>query len=184
VRASEDGSLRLSPSDLADYLACPHLTTLELAVARGEIARPHVDNPQAELIRRKGDEHELEYLAELRAQGKSVLELPRDANIATNSAATEAAISRAQHNVIYQACFAADGWRGYADFLERQPDGTYEAVDTKLARHAKPAAVLQLCFYSQELGRIQGRLTERMHVVLGTREHESFRLAASSAGQR
>ena len=34
-----------------------------------------------------------------------------------------------------------------ADFLERQDDGIYEAVDTKLARTAKPAYILQLCFY-------------------------------------
>ena len=41
------------------------------------------------------------------------------------------------------------GWTGRADFLELQPDGTYEVVDTKLARHAKPAYILQLCFYSR-----------------------------------
>ena len=32
----------------------------------------------------------------------------------------------------------------------------YEVVDTKLARHSKPAYVLQLCFYSEQVGRIQG----------------------------
>jgi predicted RecB family nuclease len=184
VQGSEDGSLRLSPSDLANYLACSHLTTLEVAVARGALTRPHRDNPQAELVARKGDEHEAAYLGELQAQGKTVLELPRDANFDANAAATAEAIRVQSHDVIYQACFAADGWRGYADFLERQPAGTYEAVDTKLARTAKPAAVLQLCFYSQELGRIQGRLPERLHVVLGTRERESFRLADFDAYYR
>ena len=173
----DDDRLWLSPSDLMSHLACAHLTTLELAVARGRIPTPQVDNPQAELVARKGDEHEEAYLHELLAAGKSVLQLPRDANFAANAAATEDAIRRAEHDVIYQACLAADGWRGYADFLELLPDGTYEAVDTKLARTAKPAAVLQLCFYSQELGRIQGRGPERLHVVLGTRERESFRLA-------
>ena len=33
----------------------------------------------------------------------------------------------------------------------------YEVVDTKLARHAKPAHVLQLCFYTEQVARIQGR---------------------------
>ena len=56
-----------------------------------------------------------------------------------------------------------------------RPDGAYEAADTKLARHAKPSYVLQLCFYSEQVGRIQGRLPERMHVVLGTGERETFR---------
>ena len=58
-----------------------------------------------------------------------------------------------------------------------RPDGSYEVVDTKLARHAKPAHILQLCFYSEQVARIQGREPERMHVVLGSGERESFRLA-------
>jgi len=56
---------RYSPSDLTAFVACPHLTTLELAVARGELERPFRHNPHAELIRRKGDEHEAAYLAGL-----------------------------------------------------------------------------------------------------------------------
>ena len=84
---------------------------------------------------------------------------------------------RAGADVIYQACFVDGGWRGFADFVERQPDGGYEVVDTKLARHSKPAYVLQLCFYSEQVARIQGSLPERMHVVLGTRERESLRVA-------
>ena len=63
--------------------------------------------------------------------------------------------------VIYQATFAREDWRGLADFVIRidEPsdlgDWSYEAWDTKLARSAKPAAVLQLVFYSQEIARIQ-----------------------------
>ena len=63
-----------------------------------------------------------------------------------------------------------------ADFVERQPDGRYEVVDTKLARHSKPAYVLQLCFYSEQVARIQGTMPDRMHVVLGTHERESLRV--------
>ena len=84
---------------------------------------------------------------------------------------------RAGADVIYQACFVDGDWRGFADFVERQPDGRYEVVDTKLARHSKPAYVLQLCFYSEQVARIQGSLPERMHVVLGTHERESLRVA-------
>ena len=80
---------------------------------------------------------------------------------------------RAGAEVIYQACFVDGDWRGFADFVERQADGRYEVVDTKLARHSKPAYVLQLCFYSEQVGRIQGSMPERMHVVLGNRERET-----------
>jgi hypothetical protein len=35
---SLNGHLVLSPTDLNDYVECPHLTTLELEVARGQRA--------------------------------------------------------------------------------------------------------------------------------------------------
>ena len=49
----------------------------------------------------------------------------------------------------------------------KQPDGTYEALDTKLARSAKPAYILQLLFYNEQLARIQGAAPRLMHVELG-----------------
>src|SRR5919108_3383509 len=163
-----DANLRISPSDLNAFLACPHLTTLELAVAREQLKKPFRINLHAELIRRKGEEHERRYLEQLRAAGKRIAE-PRTA------AETEDAIRAAQADVIYQAQFEHDGWRGIADFLERLPDGSYEVVDTKLARHARPEHVLQLCFYNEQLARIQGREPELMHVVTGIGERETFR---------
>ena len=172
-----DGQLLLSPTDLNDFLACPHLTTLEVAVARDEIARPFRANPHADLIRRKGDEHEARYLAALEASGLVIADLEVDDRGDWENAAraTAEAISAAIGEVIYQPCLADDGWRGFADFLERQPDGTYEVVDTKLARRAKPAHLLQLCFYTEQLARIQARRPDRMHVVNGLGERETFR---------
>jgi predicted RecB family nuclease len=159
----------LSPSDLNNFLDCEHLVSLELRVARGEAERPQVVNPQADLIRRKGEEHEAAYLAALRATGKHVVE-PVDA------ADAERLIRDATVDVIYQPVFHDPaGWTGRADFLELQPDGTYEVVDTKLARHAKPAYILQLCFYSEQVALIQGRAPRLMHVVLGSGERVSFR---------
>jgi uncharacterized protein len=158
----------LSPSDLNAFLACPHLTTLQLRVARGALTKPYRINLHADLIRRKGEEHERRYLEELRAGSKTITE-PQTA------AETERDIRAAEADVIYQAQFEHEGWRGIADFLERIEDGSYEAVDTKLARHARPEHVLQLCFYTEQLARIQGREPGRMHVVTGIGERETFR---------
>lgn len=72
------GHLTLSPSDLNDYVECAHLTTLALEVARGERARPHVADEHAELLRRKGEEHERAHLERLRAEGRAI-EWPREA---------------------------------------------------------------------------------------------------------
>jgi predicted RecB family nuclease len=171
------GRLTFSPSDLTGYLACGHLTQLERRVALELLAKPAAENPEAQLVKRKGEEHEYAYLDRLRAHGRTVKEISLDPDNDWERAAraTETAL-RDQVDVVYQGVFVdPDGWRGIADFLERQTDGTFEAVDTKLARHAKPAHVLQLCFYSEQLGRIQGAAPKYMHVELGSGERESHR---------
>src|SRR5688500_3695571 len=106
-----------SPSHLNDFLECEHLAALGLAVGRGELARPDVDDPQAELIRRKGDEHERAYLAQLRDEGKSVLVVESgDRDWERAAAVTADAIRSRSHEVIYQGAFVdPDGWRGLAD---------------------------------------------------------------------
>jgi uncharacterized protein len=168
-----DGRLAFSPSDLVGFVACHHLTTLERAVAEGELARPYRPNPHAEMIRRKGDEHEAAYLASL---GDNLVRVgdPREIGWEAAAGQTERAV-REGAAMIYQAAFVDGAWRGLADFLERQDGAGYEVVDTKLARRAKPAHVLQLCFYTEELARLQGRRPEAMHVVNGLGERETFR---------
>ena len=142
----KDGRLLLSPSDVTAYLACEHLTTLSLQVARGELAKPARENEQAELVFRKGREHEAAYLARLRAEGKEVVEISLEPDFDWERAAreTEEAIA-AGADVVYQGVLLDDRWRGQADFLERQGEGAPEGVDTKLARRAKPGYILQLC---------------------------------------
>ncbi len=171
-----DDQILFSPSDLNAFLECEHLTQLELAVALHELERPVAENPQADLVKRKGDEHEAAYLAQLLADGRSVVEIQFEDLDFDAAAKSTADAMREGADVIYQACFVDGRWRGFADFVERQADGRYEVVDTKLARRSKPTYVLQLCFYSEQVGWIQGSMPERMHVVLGTNERESLRV--------
>jgi len=193
MRATASGTT-FSPSDLNNFLECEHLVALELQVTRGERERPqHQDNPQADLIQRKGDEHERAYLAELERAGTQVVRIELgDGNWDRETAAaqTEQAM-RNGAEVIYQGVFVdPSGWTGHADFLERVDTPSdlgahsYEVADTKLARHAKPYYILQLCFYSEQVARIQGREPERMHVVLGSGVRESFRPSEFAAYYR
>src|SRR5712692_2173428 len=185
------GQLLFSPSDLGNFTACEHLTQLELAVALGEGTRPSGENAFAELIQRKGLEHERAFLETLRGAGHSIAEIslgkPLDFEAAAR-ATMEAMKAGAAY--VYQAVFVADGWRGIADFLERveRPSAlgtwSYVVLDTKLARRPKPEHALQLCFYSQALGRVQGLEPEAAYVVLGTRERFRIRLADVSAYYR
>ena len=50
----------------------------------------------------------------------------------------------------------------------------YEVADTKLARTAKAATLIQLCVYGELLERVQGVAPERMHAILGDGRMESF----------
>jgi len=186
---SRDGQLLLSPSDLSAYLACPHLTTLSLEVAFGERQKPYTREALAELIAQKGELHEARYLEFLGEQGREVVEIELSGESGAFEAARDLTVA-AMHEgaeIVYQATFSRDGWRGRSDFLVRVEEPSvlggwsYEPHDTKLARSAKPAAVLQLAWYADEVAAIQGRRPGRVHVVLGTREIETYRPADVSA---
>jgi uncharacterized protein len=185
-----DGRVWLSPSDVTAYLACEHLTTLSLQVARDELPEPPPPGDQAELIFRKGLEHEHAYLERLRDEGRSVVAIELEDGDWERAREETVAALRAGVDVVYQAALVGDGWRGVADFLMRveTPSAlgawSYEALDTKLARHAKPAYVLQLCFYSERLGALQGLEPEWIHVLLGNQTTESFRPREFAAYQR
>jgi predicted RecB family nuclease len=185
MRLADDGTLRLSPTDLANHLACAHLTQLELRVVRGELERPVLDDPYGRILMDKGNLHEAAYLTRLEEQGLRVARMltydDEGFDDVEARRATEDAIRAGEADVIYQAYLTDGAWRGFADFLERQPDGTYEPVDTKLARSAKPLHVIQLCFYAEQLERIQGRLPEHIHVELGTGERATLRTAEFAA---
>ncbi len=90
-------------------------------------------------------------------------------------------------DVVYQATFFDGTWRGHADFLLKvahrpaQPDSAfgpwhYEVADTKLARHVKASAILQICSYVEQLTAIQRVTPEYLHVVLGGRVRTPERL--------
>jgi predicted RecB family nuclease len=170
---AENGSILLSPSDLTAYLACEHLTTLDLQVAHGDFVTAE-PTEQAQLLFEKGLAHEAAYLERLRDEGLDVREITTGNGYGAAAQATREAIE-AGVDVVYQGVLTDGRWRGIADFLVRTDHGTYEALDTKLARSAKPAYILQLCFYSELLGRLQGRDPDRMHVLLGSGERQSFR---------
>jgi len=185
------GELVYSPSDLGNFIACEHLTQLELAVALGRATRPGFGNAYVDLIKRKGEEHERDFLEALRAAGHTITQvgLGEDRDFVAAAKATADAIY-AGSEYIYQAVFVADGWHGIADFLERtdRPSAlgpwSYQVLDTKLARHPRPEHALQLCFYSYALGRIQKAEPDVAYVILGTRERIDIRLVNVSAYYR
>src|SRR5438477_12826955 len=115
-----NGHISLSPSDVTAFLACEHLTTLQLRVARGELEVPAEPNEQAELVFRKGLEHEQAFAAQLRAEGKTVREIVLEPDLDWERAQRETlAAMRAGVDGVYQGVFIDGDWRGVADFLLR-----------------------------------------------------------------
>ena len=70
-----DGRPVYSATDLVAYLACEHLTQLERAAIAGLVKRPMREDPELDVIRRRGFQHEARFLADLRSAGRRVVEL-------------------------------------------------------------------------------------------------------------
>lgn len=162
-----------SPTAIADFLACRHLTTLNRAEAAKQIRRPYFPDPGLELLIRLGQAHEQNYLTRISQEARDIEKIPIDGSRRDAALKTLKAI-RAGTDVIYQPTFLDDqDSYGRADFLLRvdKPSNlgqfSYEVVETKLARSTKVRAIIQLCFYSDLLSRIQGVVPDYMHVVLG-----------------
>src|SRR5271166_4653417 len=172
-----DGQVRLSASDVANFLACRHLTRLDLLHARGIVSPPYFNDAGFDDLVKRGEAHEKNILQGFRDRDLHVVEIPpSQGNVAAGTAATAAAISGGA-DVIYQAVLTREAGPGgesallgLPDFLVRAelipaPDGEprsdneltrYEVVDAKLARTAKGRAVAQTAFYSQLLADLQG----------------------------
>ena len=197
----EGGRLAFAATDLSSHLACVHLTGLRRAVARGELARPTpYDDPRADVLRRRGIEHEQRLLQRFGAEGRTVetvisAGVPFAQQDRAAAAARTVDAMRRGAGVVYQGRLEdGDGrWSGYPDFLIRveRPSSlggwSYEVVDAKLAREARGTAVLQLLLYSDLLQRVQGVEPESMHLALGGGEGRvdaSFRVAEYAAYYR
>jgi uncharacterized protein len=67
--------LSFSATEVAAFLACQHLTSLELRVAHGELERPAQNDIERRLLERRGLSHEARVLEHFRAQGREVVAL-------------------------------------------------------------------------------------------------------------
>jgi predicted RecB family nuclease len=182
-----DGEPIYSATDLNNYLECKRLTDLDALVVRGKLTRPaDTDDAQADLIRRKGEEHERRHLDMLleRHPGEVVLFERAESGLEAYREAEQRTLQsmRDGARIIYQATFFDGQFIGHADFLRRVEtpsrlgDYSYEVVDTKLALSTKPYFLIQLCNYSEHLERLQGRSPKFGYVVLGNGEEHGYRL--------
>ena len=181
-----DGRPVYAATDLVGFLACSHRLALERAALAGLAKRPIRSDLTIDAMAKRGEAHEQRYLADLKAEGRTVVEIERlddeksdrGERLRAQAAATQVAMHDGA-DVIYQATFFDGTWLGFADFLLRveTPSAlgawSYEVADTKLARHAKASAILQVCSYVEQLERIQGLQPKELRIVLGGSAHET-----------
>lgn len=198
-----DGSVVTSASDLSAASACEFAFLRKLDAKLGhKDAEPDPVDAMLDRTARLGDAHELRVLERYRAQlGAGVIEIARPERMSRDgieAVAVDTATAFASGaELVFQATFFDDGFGaagagatkdptaeasavsfiGFADFIVRQPDGSYLIQDTKLARRAKVTALLQLAAYADQLELIGVRPAETVELLLGDGGVSVHRLA-------
>ncbi|SIT67747.1 bifunctional RecB family nuclease/DEAD/DEAH box helicase [Microbacterium sp. RU33B] len=174
-----EGRVVWSASDLKAAAECEFAWLRRIDARLGRV--PAVVEPVDETKARAGTlgfVHEGRVLAEYRAQYPGrVVELPETSS--TDAAALAAAVEAtnaalaSDAAVVYQATFATEEFVGFADFLVRDPSaadgelGAWVVQDTKLARHARVTALMQLAAYADQLDRLGVPRSDRVELLLG-----------------
>lgn len=183
------GTLVFSATDLVEASECEYGTLCKWERIRYGANRvgsaPVAVDPMLARAAELGDVHERRVLDTLRGIGTDpaatviVHEVARGRLTRTDLAAkhqeTLAALSRGV-DVVYQGTFFDGEFLGYADFLVRQSSGRYAVWDSKLARHAKVGALLQLAAYADQLIAANLAPDPEATLVLGDLRQESFHL--------
>lgn len=176
-----DDRLHWSASDLTAAAECEYavLRTLDYKLSWSD--RIEVKNdPLQEHVARLGDRHEAELLDKLQGDRQVITldHLKPPYTMAALQGAGDATLKAflAKPQVGYQAAFFDDEFFGYADFVESADDG-WLVCDAKLARQAKPRALLQLGAYAEQIRKMGLPLSSRVSLLLGNGDRADFPVA-------
>src|SRR5438067_1500151 len=125
-----------SPTDIANFLACHHLTQMDHKEDDGALQRPFFSDLGLDLLRKVGERHEQAYLHTLEEKGLNVVSIPWGI---PREEAAKITVEALQHGVdaVYQPALIHGQWYGRADFLRRveMPSQlgawSYEVIETK-----------------------------------------------------
>ncbi len=169
-----------SASDLKAAAECEFAWLRAIDARLGRVEA--VQEPEDATLERAGllgGEHELRVLERYRKQfGEGVVEIPAarssDAEALAEAVALTVAALESDADVIFQAAFSTPEFVGFADFLTRDPSassrtgkGAWVVQDSKLARHARVTALMQLAAYADQLDRLGVPRSDRVELLLG-----------------
>ncbi|HEY9308239.1 MAG TPA: AAA domain-containing protein [Microbacterium sp.] len=183
----DEGRIVWSASDLKAAAECEFAWLRAIDARLGRVSA--VEEPEdltLERAGRLGTVHERRVLDEyVRKYGDRVAVIPEarssDAAALADAVARTNAALASDAEVVYQAAFATDSFVGFADFLVRDDAAGSGAArpwivqDTKLARHARVTALMQLAAYVDQLDRLGVPRSDRVQLLLGdgsVSEHE------------
>ena len=172
-----EGDVRWSASDLSAAADCEFRVLCRLDVLLGRASATAVpEDPLLEHIARLGDRHEEHELERLRSE-RDVRSLARVSppytEVSLRAAADHTRRALEGDAVLYQLAFYDGEFFGYADFVIPGEDG-WQVWDAKLAREAKPRALLQLGAYVDQLLGMGVPVAPRVGLLLGDRSREEF----------
>jgi predicted RecB family nuclease len=175
---NDDDLFVFSASDLNRLRGCARANALEIDVAMGR--RPAPPRVPSDVYSRAGLRHEAQvledYIRDLGAENVVVIEPTgpyvedKKAGAAKTLAAVRAGIAVIHQGVLWWDIDGATAFLGYADFLVRQPDGSYQVIDTKLAKEVKEKYLVQIGMYAIVLRRMSGLPAIDPAIQLGTKE--------------
>jgi predicted RecB family nuclease len=172
-----DTTVIFSATDLGAAAGCEWALMQKLDAKLGRVdAVPDEGDAMLRRAGALGDEHELRTLERLKLT-RQVVEFPRPPMTDLPQAALATAEAfRAGEDVLFQATFFDGSFVGFADFIMRTENGSYEVYDTKLARSAKITALLQVAAYSDQLERLGIPVGENVYLLLGDGRTSTHRL--------
>jgi uncharacterized protein len=150
----------VTATDIYEYLACPHWPYYDrYATAKEKLLRRQVSESESRR-REDGIAHERRIIEE-KSQGQTVMDASPMKDMAQSFAQT---LEWMRQGVewIYQGSLIHGRWAGRPDILKKHPgksvfgDWYYVPLDIKSTHGLEKYQKLQLAFYSDILGRIQG----------------------------
>lgn len=165
-----DDALHWSASDLTAAAECEYalLRRLDTKLGWGESLLVEED-PLEKHIASIGDRHEARLRDVYRTQGGLVELSPAAQPLTVESLQHASTRTRealeSDAAALFQAAFSDGEFFGYADFVERADDG-WLVCDAKLARSAKPRALLQLGAYADQIQAMGLPLSSRVALLL------------------
>ena len=176
-----EGALHWSASDLTAAAECEYalLRTLDYKLGWADPIEIKED-PLQKHIAALGDRHEERLLEQFTLDGRTAVlgHVDPPYTLAKLEAAGDATFKAFQSapDVVFQAAFFDGEFFGYADFVELAEDG-WLVCDAKLARQAKPKALLQLGAYAEQIRKQGLPLSSTVSLLLGNGERADFQVS-------